>query len=144
MRRSRLAAKAKPARKPEGTIALINVVFLLLVFFLVAGSLSVPADQEIDPALAGSFDAARLSPGDIYIAADGAVRHAGRALPPAEAMTEAVAAREEAGEAVGAVTIVPDAALDAQTLLARLGELQSASPGGMRLLVERQTVGDGR
>lgn len=43
MRRARA-----PRRGGEPTIALINVVFLLLVFFLIAGQLSPPMDQDIE------------------------------------------------------------------------------------------------
>ncbi|MCY4179912.1 MAG: biopolymer transporter ExbD [Litoreibacter sp.] len=38
---------AAPRRKPEQTIALINIVFLMLIFFMVAGTLSPPIDPEL-------------------------------------------------------------------------------------------------
>ena len=34
-------------RRPEPVIGLINVVFLMLVFFLIAGSITVPRDAEV-------------------------------------------------------------------------------------------------
>lgn len=38
----------KPAkRSAETTISLINIVFLMLIFFLVAGQLSPPGDNEV-------------------------------------------------------------------------------------------------
>ncbi|MEM9734661.1 MAG: biopolymer transporter ExbD [Pseudomonadota bacterium] len=42
---------ARPPAKPkrEGTIALINIVFLMLIFFLIAGTLAPPLDRAIDP-----------------------------------------------------------------------------------------------
>ena len=38
-------AKSKPQREP--TIALINIVFLMLVFFMVAGTLAQPLDPDL-------------------------------------------------------------------------------------------------
>ncbi len=62
-------------RKPEPTIALINVVFLLLVFFLVAGTLSQAVDKSIR--LVSVADAIDSLPEDVLaIRADGMmIRH---------------------------------------------------------------------
>ena len=40
---------ARPQKRPqsEGTITLINVVFLMLIFFLIAGTLTPPQDNDI-------------------------------------------------------------------------------------------------
>lgn len=40
---------ARPQKRPqsEGTITLINVVFLMLIFFLIAGTLTPPLDNDI-------------------------------------------------------------------------------------------------
>ena len=51
-------AKAKPQREP--TIALINIVFLMLVFFMVAGTLSQPLDSDLN--LVETHDTVRLLP----------------------------------------------------------------------------------
>lgn len=40
--------REKTKRKMESTISLINIVFLMLIFFLVAGQLAPPADKEVD------------------------------------------------------------------------------------------------
>lgn len=37
----------QPRSKPEPTIALINIVFLMLIFFMVAGTLSPPIDPDV-------------------------------------------------------------------------------------------------
>lgn len=39
--------KAKTSSRREPTIALINIVFLMLVFFMVAGTLSQPLDKDL-------------------------------------------------------------------------------------------------
>lgn len=38
---------ARPRRTREPTIALINIVFLMLIFFLVAGTLARPLDRDL-------------------------------------------------------------------------------------------------
>ena len=37
-----------PRRGRDSTIALINIVFLMLIFFLIAGTVAPPLDREID------------------------------------------------------------------------------------------------
>lgn len=39
--------KKAPRQKSEPTITLINIVFLMLIFFLVAGTLAQPLDSEL-------------------------------------------------------------------------------------------------
>ena len=42
-----LTAISPPAKKPEPAIALINIVFLMLIFFLIAGTLAPPLDKDL-------------------------------------------------------------------------------------------------
>ena len=42
----RRASKAKPPREP--TIALINIVFLMLIVFLIAGTIALPSETDIE------------------------------------------------------------------------------------------------
>jgi len=37
----------KPPRRAENTVSLINIVFLMLIFFLLAGSLATPPDRGL-------------------------------------------------------------------------------------------------
>lgn len=63
---------ARPQQRPksEGTITLINVVFLMLIFFLIAGSLTPPLDSEI--ALISTENGQPMQPPDTISArADG-------------------------------------------------------------------------
>ena len=39
---------SKPKRQKEPTIALINIVFLMLVFFMVAGTLAQPLSRDLE------------------------------------------------------------------------------------------------
>ncbi len=50
----------RTSRKPENTIALINVVFLMLIFFLVAGTLAPSPDHNVDFITLATKDPAAL------------------------------------------------------------------------------------
>ena len=58
------------SQKAESTVALINVVFLMLIFFLIAGTLAPTGDRAVD--LVALTDADAASPPDmLFIRADG-------------------------------------------------------------------------
>lgn len=115
----------------ESTIPLINVVFLLLVFFIVAGTLSAPRDTAVDLATAQAFDPAALEPGMIYVDEAGALRVAGASLAPAAA----VAAASADGSA--RLTVVPDRRLEAARFLAILAELRGLTDKPIAILTQR-------
>lgn len=153
MMRRRLGAPRRKKDAGESTIPLINVVFLLLVFFLVAGTLSAPRDATVDLATAEAFDPAALDPQAIYVDAAGALRVAGTVMdaPAAIARIESTGGESGAGDAGaaagdgngdgdgdgGAIVVVPDRALEASVLLARLAELRQASARPIRILTRR-------
>ncbi|MBJ3776008.1 biopolymer transporter ExbD [Acuticoccus mangrovi] len=139
-RRRPLAAPKSRRAAPESTIALINVVFLLLVFFLVAGTLSAPRDPNVELATAERFDATPLAPQAIYIAADGTMRVAGEIVAPEEALAT-IAALPDPGDTV---VIVPDRNLEAATLLALLPRLHGTPDRPFRLIVRRPAAGEAR
>jgi biopolymer transport protein ExbD len=63
-------------RRPEPVIGLINVVFLMLVFFLIAGSVAPPLDREIR--LVRLDEAGAPPPPDVLaLTADGRLRAGG-------------------------------------------------------------------
>lgn len=66
-----IKVRKKPARKQlETMISLINIVFLMLIFFLVAGQLAPPQDPEVT--LSEAAEADSLPPPDaLYVRADG-------------------------------------------------------------------------
>ncbi|RAH96586.1 biopolymer transporter ExbD [Acuticoccus sediminis] len=129
----RLGERRRRKEAAESTIPLINVVFLLLVFFLVAGTLSAPRDSTVDLATAEAFDPAALDPQAIYVDASGALRVAGTAMDAAAALARI--------EGEGAVVVVPDRTLEAGVLLARLAELRQATERPIRILTRRPAGG---
>lgn len=130
---SRLAPPQRRRTERESTIPLINVVFLLLVFFIVAGTLSTPRDGAVQPAEAEAFEAARLDPRMIYVDSAGALRVGGTPMSAAEAI---VAAGDGAppGERI---TVVPDRRLDAAEMIAILAELGALTERPLAILTER-------
>ena len=127
----RLRAPLKRPAERESTIPLINVVFLLLVFFIVAGTLSAPRDRAIDFATARAFDPAVLDPSLVYVDAKGALRVGGDVVD-AQA---AVASVSDAGRK--RLTVVPDRRLEAARFLAILAELRAASDMPIAILTQR-------
>lgn len=75
--------EARPRRPYESVVPLINVVFLLLVFFLLAGTLQPTDDIEVDLP-AGQVDDKRASEDvTLFVEADGFV-HLGETVMSAD------------------------------------------------------------
>lgn len=65
-----------PRRRSEPTIALINVVFLMLIFFMVAGTLAPPLDPELS--LVNTRELEGREPADaLVLTASGTLRYRG-------------------------------------------------------------------
>ncbi|MCV0429594.1 MAG: biopolymer transporter ExbD [Roseibium sp.] len=113
----------KKAKRPlETTISLINIVFLMLIFFLVAGQLTPPQDPAVTLSEADTDD--RLPPPDaLYIRADGKLYYR---EAPIEA--ETYLAEHQQGEAHQGqlVKLAADEALKADRLLQQVNELYKA------------------
>ena len=110
-------------RRADPSVALINVVFLMLIFFLFAGQVAPPLDTELK--LVRTADLEGRSPPDaLILLADGSLRYRG-------AVTEPQAHLEEIGQ--GPVRIVPDRAVTAARLVEVTLALRAA--GATRVLV---------
>ena len=127
-----MLTRRRPKPKAEPTIALINVVFLMLVFFMVAGSLAPALDPAVRLVEAADLEAAP-PPDTLVIRADGSLHFRGAELTSPEAYVRIV--REE--EAIFAARLVPDRALPALTLVAISKELRSLGATRITLLSER-------
>ena len=93
-----------PRRRREPTIALINIVFLMLIFFMAAATLAPPLDGELRLVRTADLEG-RAPPDALVIHADGRLAYRGEAVADASAYMAALP--EEARETV---RIVPDAA----------------------------------
>ena len=64
----------------ENVLPLINIVFLLLIFFLVAGAITIPDLFYVEPPVSDSETAARPANTIVLIAADGQVSFQGKLI----------------------------------------------------------------
>ncbi|MCF3935781.1 biopolymer transporter ExbD [Acuticoccus sp. M5D2P5] len=141
-RHNPLAVRPRRRDAGESTIPLINVVFLLLVFFLVAGTLSAPRDEEVELATAEEFTPSGLQADALYIAADGSVRVGGAVMETRAAIEAIGAIHEESGEPLVEIAVIPDRNLDAPALLDLLAEVRTITEIPLRIVVRRPMGGE--
>lgn len=119
-----------PRRKAEPTITLINVVFLMLIFFLVAGQVAAPVDRDIQ--LIDAASVATRAPDDaLAVRADGTSLWRGDPIAP-----EAFASARLA-EGADVLRLVPARDLPAHDLLRIATALRRAGAAQVRLVTER-------
>ncbi|AML51800.1 ExbD/TolR family protein [Falsihalocynthiibacter arcticus] len=120
-------------RKPEPTIALINVVFLMLIFFLIAGTIA-PALAP-DHQLVQTNNSANIPPPDaILIDVQGAMSLHGAPIEAPFSLDNLRAAISDEG----ALRIAPAQDLPATLLLRRVATLKTAGAEVIHLISERQ------
>ena len=80
--------KAKAHKKvlPDNTIPLINIVFLMLIFFLIAGTVAPPISSDLSLAKAHDLEQTPPAANALEIMADGTLVHKGRKLSMEEAI----------------------------------------------------------
>ena len=122
-------AKAKPQREP--TIALINIVFLMLVFFMVAGTLAQPLDPSLTLVETRELEG-QAPPNALVVYPDGRIAFEGN--DQADAATFVASLSEEDRETV---RLVPDRALPAAALVNLTRELRTAGAQRVMLVTER-------
>jgi len=120
------------ARRPkEPTIALINIVFLMLVFFMVAGTLSPPIDRDITLVETQALDG-REPPDALVIDKTGQLRYRGVVLTSALAFLDRPDSRTRS-----VVRLLPDRALPAADLLRISAQLRAAGVERIMISSER-------
>lgn len=120
MRRDLVSERRRPI---EVTIALINIVFLMLIFFLVVGTISSQVSNDVT--LASIDDIDIEAPLDALVMGEnGTLRFKGREL----SLSEAVSLFDSSDK----VRLLPDRAAPASEVIALAKALRS---GGARTLV---------
>lgn len=120
-----------PARKPapsmDFAIPTINIVFLLLLFFVVSGSQSMQAERAVAPPVAEVTSPERLPRPLLAVRGDGALFLDGQAttLEALEATIRRV--RTENLAAFARLNILAERSLPARDLLALMDRLRNAS-----------------
>lgn len=123
--------RARQKTKREPTIALINIVFLMLVFFMVAGTLAQPMDSDLKLIRTADLEG-RPAPDALVITEDGTLSYQGTQILSAAAFMQRQESRSEP-----VVRLVPDRDLAARDLVRIARELRSAGAGRVLIVTER-------
>ncbi|WP_425049724.1 ExbD/TolR family protein [Psychromarinibacter sp. S121] len=129
-------ALRRPAekRKGEPTIALINIVFLMLIFFMIAGALAPPLDARVELVDTENLEG-RAPPDAAVVLADGSLLF--REQPVDAAAVVAKARETDPTAEAPAVRLVPDRNLPAAALLNLAAALRDAGAGDVWLVTEK-------
>ena len=123
----------EPSRRPraESILPMINVVFLLLIFFLMTSRLAQPHPLEVAPHEAAAGQDAAAGP-VLFAAKDGRLHYGGI---DGQGAIARLAAEHKAAEVV---RMRADAALEATALARILRDLSAAGLRRVELVVERK------
>lgn len=114
-------------RKHDPSIALINIVFLMLIFFLIAGTIAAPLDADLR--LVETTDLEGREPPDaLVLREDGSLSFRGMPIDPERYMN---------GHEAGPVRIVPDRNARAQRLVEVSSTLRDLGASSVILVTER-------
>lgn len=118
---------ASPRRTRDSTIAMINVIFLMLVFFLIAGTVAAPLDPDLELVDTTGLEG-REPPDALVLHRDGSLSFRGRATDPATYMVD---------QPFGPVRIVPDRNAPGPRLVEITGALRRLGATSVILVTER-------
>ncbi len=124
-------APPRPRQKPESIVPMINVVFLLLIFFLMTATLAPPEPFETMPPVSGLAEAADPEE-PLFIGPAGELAYG---AARGEAVYSAVAVSERDGQPL---YLRADAGLPAAELAAVLARLQASGVSDVRLIAVMQ------
>ncbi|MEP2759796.1 MAG: biopolymer transporter ExbD [Hyphomicrobiales bacterium] len=125
----------QPSRRepPENTIPLINVVFLMLIFFLFAGSVSRDDARKIQPPMNILEDETIRSTGALIIDDEGKT-HFADGVASIDAW---LAQQDNTSESGGPIKIAADGTLKADVLEKILAEFKAAGRTDIVLITRR-------
>ncbi len=122
----------RPKNHDERILPLVNVVFLLLVFFMLAGRLAVTDPFPVDPPESNSETTPPVGKVVVLVGADGRLAVDGDVVAET-ALADIVADRLDAGGEVP-VELKADANTDANRVIAVMEDLRDAGVSKLRLL----------
>ena len=137
MKKSLLARSAhtRLGKKPkEPTIALINIVFLLLIFFLAASTIAPPLDQDvklIDTRLLDSDP----PPNALVIRADASLLFQGKVITIEDFLTQQKSLQATNNSL--AIRLVPDKQLKAKALVRITNLLKQGGAQSVKLVTQK-------
>ncbi|MEM6578695.1 MAG: biopolymer transporter ExbD [Pseudomonadota bacterium] len=116
-----------PRRSRNSTIALINVVFLLLIFFLITGTVAPPLDPEVTLVSTDELEG-REPPDALVLRADGTLNYRGVPTDPERFMAD---------HGPEPVRIVPDREATGLRLIEVTGALRRLGAPSVILVTEQ-------
>lgn len=125
----RRITKQRTQREP--TIALINIVFLMLVFFMVAGTLAQPLDPKLNLVETRDLEG-RAPPNALVVYPDGRIAYQGTDQVDVAGFIAALSIDERT-----TVRVLPDRALPAQKLVTLTRDLRAAGAQKVLLMTQR-------
>lgn len=127
-------AKARPRERPENVVALINIVFLLLIFLLLAGTIAPQSSLRVTPPEAGAGDPAQEDRADLVIAADGRIAYFGEIVD--RAALDGLVRAAAAGTPEFALTVLADREAEAADVLDIMAGLRKAGVARIELMAD--------
>tara|TARA_R110002096_G_scaffold79847_9_gene187456 strand:+ start:1994 stop:2416 length:423 start_codon:yes stop_codon:yes gene_type:complete len=125
--------KSRPRPGEDDRILpLINVVFLLLIFFMLAGRLAVSDPFAVEPPVTESAGAVEVSSLTVLLSADGKVALDGSVV--ARPVLMAAITERLAVEPGAQVVVKADAAAEAAAVIGLLRQIRAAGAADMHLL----------
>ena len=121
---------AQTRSKREPTIALINIVFLMLIFFLIAGTIAPPTEADIELVTLTDLDGA--APAETL-----AIYPDGRAVWKAAEITPETFTIPEGSSDGTLIRLLPDRNLPAWKLLEIAAALEAGGATDLRVVTER-------
>ena len=128
----KLPTPPRRARADDAMLPLINVVFLLMVFFMLVGALSPPEAFDLVPPRSNALDPSDAGARSLIVAADGRLGLGREAFAREQLPARAAAWRMQNPDAV--LQVKADAAADTQAVLDVLDTLQAAGIARVELL----------
>lgn len=117
----------------ENVLPLINIVFLLLIFFMIAGTLSAGAPFDIDPPAANSPEQTEPPGNGLAIAGDGRIAFAGEPIAE-DAIAERARRWRDANQTGLPLAVHADGGAPTERLLTVMDALREAGIERIRLL----------
>lgn len=120
------------ASEKEPTIALINIVFLMLIFFMIAGTLAPVMDSDLTLIRTHDLEG-REPPQGLVVHADGRMTSGGTELADAAAYVDTL----DATALAEGIRLIPDQNLTGQQLMKISSQLRAAGAKRLFLVTER-------
>lgn len=124
--------------RPDFSLAIINIVFLLLLFYLATGSLITPREEAVDAPQTERLPLEKLPRPLLTLGEDGSLTLEGKPVAPAD-LAAAVRRATEGGHVLN---VLAARGLPARDLLPILAELDAAG-AAVRLVTLRAGAEDG-